>query len=80
MIDRPMRTEQGKKVAEVVQKVVMSQATDQPVHITGVPLVVPFEDLFLRPVNANAGESDIFLKEEDLKKVAGRVWDFHSKV
>jgi hypothetical protein len=80
MIDRSMRTEEGKKVAEVVQKIVMSQVTDQPVHVTGAPLVVPFEDLFLRPVNANAGESDISLEDDDLKKVAGEVWDVHTKV
>jgi hypothetical protein len=80
MIDRPMRTEQGKKVAEVVQKVVMSQVTDQPVHITGAPLVVPLEDLLLRPVNANAGENDISLSKEDLEVVAGSVWKVHTKV
>ncbi|KXG52311.1 uncharacterized protein PGRI_085950 [Penicillium griseofulvum] len=79
-IDRPMREQEGKNAAEVVQKVVMSQVKDQLVHITGGPLLVPFEDLFLRPVNANAGESDISLEDDDLKEVAGGVWDVHTKV
>ncbi|KXG47664.1 uncharacterized protein PGRI_015340 [Penicillium griseofulvum] len=35
MIDRPMRKQEGKKVAEVVQKVVISQVKDQVVHSIG---------------------------------------------
>ncbi|KAJ5487602.1 hypothetical protein N7530_001902 [Penicillium desertorum] len=40
----------------------------------------PLEDLLLRPVNANAGESDISLSKEDLEVVAGSVWKVHTKV
>ncbi|GFF44766.1 hypothetical protein IFM51744_05898 [Aspergillus udagawae] len=66
--------EPAKKVPEVVQKVVASQgANDSPVHITGAPLVIGFEELFLRPAEEEKGEGDIIIGEDDLTMLAEKV-------
>jgi hypothetical protein len=75
LISRPTRAEPAKKVPEVVQKVVVSQgANDSPVHITGAPLVIGFEELFLRPAEEEKGEGDIVIGEDDLTMLAEKVW------
>jgi hypothetical protein len=38
-------------------------ANDSPVHITGAPLVIGFEELFLRPAEEEKGEGYIIIGE-----------------
>ncbi|KAF7121833.1 hypothetical protein CNMCM5793_009386 [Aspergillus hiratsukae] len=61
LISHPTRGDPGKMVPEVVQKVVLSKESDEPVHITGAPLVIGFEKLFLRPADEEKGEGDILI-------------------
>ncbi|EAL85603.1 uncharacterized protein AFUA_6G04370 [Aspergillus fumigatus Af293] len=73
LIPRETRQGQNKKVPEITRRVVMSQKTDNdPIRVTGYPLTLPFEHLFLRP--ANPGEGDIVLDESDLETIATLTW------
>lgn len=74
-ISRPTRGEPGKMVPEVVQKVTMTREGDgKPVHVTGAPLVIGFDKLFLRPAEEDKGEGDVFLDNDDLTLVADLTW------
>ncbi|RHZ50894.1 hypothetical protein CDV55_101607 [Aspergillus turcosus] len=61
LISRPTRGDPGKRVPEVVQKVVVSKEGDEPVRITGAPLVIGFEKLFLRPAEEEKGDGDVII-------------------
>ncbi|KAI9930525.1 hypothetical protein ASPWEDRAFT_27045 [Aspergillus wentii DTO 134E9] len=79
LMNRPTRTDTDKLVPEVVQKVVISQLTNNhPVRVTNAPLTIPFKDFFLR--TANQGEEDIVFSEENLEYIADTVWKVHKKV
>ncbi|ERT02924.1 hypothetical protein HMPREF1624_01228 [Sporothrix schenckii ATCC 58251] len=43
--------------------------------VVGAPLVLRFEELFLRPPVASEGQRDIVISAEDLKDLASRVWE-----
>ncbi|RHZ48589.1 uncharacterized protein CDV56_106149 [Aspergillus thermomutatus] len=73
-IPRGTRQDENKKVAEITQRVVMSQKTvNDPIRVTGYPLTLPFEHFFLRP--ANPGEGDIVLDNSDMETIAKLVWN-----
>jgi hypothetical protein len=74
LISYPTRGDPAKMVPEVVQKVIVSKESDEPVRITGAPLVIGFDKLFLRPAEKEKGEGDIIIGEEDLAMVAEHVW------
>ncbi|GIK07793.1 hypothetical protein Aspvir_003462 [Aspergillus viridinutans] len=76
LISRPTRGDIERKVPEVVQKVVVSKekSDDAPVRITGAPLVLGFEELFLRPADEQKGEGDIVIDGDELAMVAEHVW------
>ncbi|KAF7171093.1 hypothetical protein CNMCM5623_003549 [Aspergillus felis] len=74
-ISRPTRGDPGKMVPEVVQKVTMTrEGDDAPVHITGAPLVIGFEKLFLRSAEEQRGEGDVVIDHDDLTLIADLVW------
>ncbi|GFF65121.1 hypothetical protein IFM62136_06194 [Aspergillus lentulus] len=75
-ISRPTRGEPGKMVPEVVQKVTMTrEGGDAPVHITGAPLIIGFEKLFLRPAEEEKGEGDVVFSHDNLAEIADLVWN-----
>jgi hypothetical protein len=75
-ISRPTRGDPGKMVPEVVQKVTMTrQGGGAPVHITGAPLVIGFEKLFLRPAEEEKGEGDVVFSHDDLAEIADLTWN-----
>ncbi|GFF33958.1 hypothetical protein IFM51744_02288 [Aspergillus udagawae] len=74
-ISRPTRGDPGKIVPEVVQKVTITrEGDDAPVHITGAPLVIGFEKLFLRPAEEQKGEGDVVIDHDDLTLIADLTW------
>ncbi|GFF36301.1 hypothetical protein IFM58399_04505 [Aspergillus lentulus] len=75
-ISRPTRGDPGKMVPEVVQKVTMTrEGGDAPVHITGAPLIIGFEKLFLRPAEEEKGEGDVVFSRDNLAEIADLVWN-----
>ncbi|KAL2014800.1 hypothetical protein VTN00DRAFT_2325 [Thermoascus crustaceus] len=54
------------------QQVTISKTDNQPTTVTGGPLVLPFEKIFLRPLGAS-GADFVFL-ENELRRYADRVW------
>ncbi|KAF4154112.1 hypothetical protein CNMCM8927_001751 [Aspergillus lentulus] len=75
-ISRPTRGDPGKMVPEVVQKVTMTrEGGDAPVHITGAPLIIEFEKLFLRPAEEEKGERDVVFSHDNLAEIADLVWN-----
>lgn len=72
---RPTRGDPGKTVPEVVQKVTITrEGGDAPVHVTGAPLIIWFEKLFLRPAEEEKGEGDVLFSHDDLAEIADKVW------
>lgn len=53
------------------------KADDKPVWVTGSPLVIPFEYLFLRP--AGAREGDLVFDASDLEEIATMAWKCASR-
>ncbi|GAD91908.1 hypothetical protein NFIA_050900 [Paecilomyces variotii No. 5] len=75
---RPTRQDSNKRVVEVTEHIVMSQNEDEPIHVAGHPLMIPFDHFFLRP--PNPGEGDIILHKSDIETIAKMIWDVHPKV
>lgn len=75
---REMRVTQwrgGEDGVRLVYGVVIGQK-DGRMEVDGEKdLVIPFEDLFLRPPDGNKGERDVVIGVEKLKSLAETVWE-----
>ncbi|KAK2839319.1 hypothetical protein FQN49_006257 [Arthroderma sp. PD_2] len=47
----------------------------QPARVEGVDLVIPFQDMLLRPANPSQGEGDFTFTHAELLQLAEAVWD-----
>jgi hypothetical protein len=61
--------------ARLVYRVVIGQKDGVMEMDEQKDLVIPFEDLFLRPANKDEGERDVVFGVEKLKSLAKRVWE-----
>ncbi|OJJ37678.1 hypothetical protein ASPWEDRAFT_39409, partial [Aspergillus wentii DTO 134E9] len=68
-LDDCMRAEPARKIPHLVQHVVVSKRADATVDVANAPLILPLENLLLRPANG-----DILLTEDDLKTWVDKIW------
>ena len=74
-VPTPLRSDPDKRVIKSTYQTKIFQADKhQPIQISKVPLIIPFEDIFLRGAEANTNECDIIISREELELYAMRVW------
>ncbi|KAL1887913.1 hypothetical protein Sste5346_009917 [Sporothrix stenoceras] len=61
---------------QAVLSIPSQDRTPQHFRVSGGPLVINFEDLFLRPPDVSHGERDLVVPDDTLQDVATMVWRF----
>ncbi|KAL1960578.1 hypothetical protein VTO42DRAFT_7157 [Malbranchea cinnamomea] len=65
----------GRTRASILQIVTMARRGQQPIHITGSPLRIPFHDVFLREPVGNQG--DFVYTQSELDEWANLIWEHY---
>ncbi|OJI97990.1 hypothetical protein ASPVEDRAFT_880478 [Aspergillus versicolor CBS 583.65] len=74
------RAGQAQTGERLAQTIVLSQVRDHPIRLTGPPLRLEFDKVFLRQPLPTQGEHDIEITAEDLRFLAQDIWQVHPNV
>ncbi|KAL4778347.1 hypothetical protein BJX76DRAFT_366382 [Aspergillus varians] len=75
-----IRAGQAQTGERLAQTIVLSQVQSHPIRVTGAPLRLEFDKVFLRQPLPTQDEHDIEITAEDLRFMAEEVWRVHPNV
>lgn len=71
---RPTRADPQKSIPMVEQDIRITKTQEGEVRVRNGPLIIPFENVFLRPPTAQAQEQDFLFTDQSIESLGRKVW------